>query len=333
MKKITILAGSLTVLLLVAACGQNSEQEKASPKVIESQTENTEKGNELPQVLPSESDFLDVIKEDKIEHMHGVGYAGNQNAIFFATHEGLRIYYDKTWYKTKKENNDYMGFSATQNGFYSSGHPGSDSTLINPIGLVKTSDYGKTFTKLGFEGKSDFHYMAAGYSHNAIYVVNEQQHSNLGTGMYVTTDEGESWKRSKLGGTIPNQVMGMATHPKKEEWLALSSPEGVFLSTDYGNTFKLYTEKNSVTAIHFTDKELFYASNDNGNKLFVKNLESEDVTEIKLPRLNNEDMIMFLAENPQNEQEIVIATMNNHVWITKDRGEAWDSIMKDGIIQ
>lgn len=333
MKKITILAGSLTILLLVVACGQNSEQEKASPEMIENQTENTEKGNELPQVLPSESDFLDVIKKDKIEHMHGVGYAGNQNAIFFATHEGLRIYYDKTWYKTKKENNDYMGFSATQNGFYSSGHPGSDSTLINPIGLVHSSDYGKSFTNLGFEGKSDFHYMAAGYSHNAIYVVNEQQHSDLGTGMYVTTDEGKSWKPSKLGGTIPNQVGAMASHPQKKDWLALSSPEGIFLSTDYGDTFKQYTEKTGVTTIHFTDKELLFAINDNGNKLFVKNLKSEDVTEIALPDLNNDDKIMFLAENPKNDQEIVISTMNNHVLITKDRGETWDSIMKDGITQ
>lgn len=331
MKKMTIMAGVLSSFMLIAACGQNTEQKETTPGENEETT--IEKGDEVPQVLPSESDFIEAIKEDKIDHMHGIGYAGNQDAVFLATHGGLRIYHEGTWYKTKKENNDYMGFSATENGFYSSGHPGNDSTLKNPIGLVKTNDYGQSFTKLGFEGKSDFHYMAAGYSHGAIYVVNEQKNSELGTGMYVTTDEGKSWKPSQLGGTIPNQVGGMVTHPQKEDWLALNSPEGVFLSTDYGNTFEPYTDKVSVTAIHFSENELLFATNDTGNKLFAKNLESEEVTEIKLPEFKKDDMVMFLAENPQNDQEIVIATMNNNVLITKDRGETWDSIMKDGITQ
>lgn len=265
--------------------------------------------------------------------MHGVGYAGNQNVVLLATHDGLRIYNDGTWYGTKKENNDYMGFSATENGFYSSGHPGNDSKLKNPVGLVKTSDYGETFTKLGFEGESDFHYMAAGYSHEVIYVVNQQSNSKMELGMYVTTDEGETWKQSQLGGTIPNQVGGMMTHPTKAEWVALNSPEGVFLSMDYGNTFEHYTDNLSVSAMHFTEKELIYATNDGGNQLFVKNLDSEDVSEMKLPDLDEKDMIMFIAQNPQNDQELVFATMNNNVFMTKDHGKTWEPLVENGDIQ
>lgn len=56
-----------------------------------------------------------------------------------------------------------MGYVATDNGFYSSGHPHPSAGLINPFGLIKSSDGGHTLTKLGFEGESDFHLMGVGY--------------------------------------------------------------------------------------------------------------------------------------------------------------------------
>lgn len=55
------------------------------------------------------------------------------------------------WYKTTKENNDYMGFNAVQTGFYSSGHPGADSKLPNPIGIKKSEDNGETLENLAVE--------------------------------------------------------------------------------------------------------------------------------------------------------------------------------------
>ena len=55
--------------------------------------------------------------------------------------------------------NDLMGFSAGPGSgvFYASGHPGKDSTMPNPMGLIRSSDGGKTWVQLSRQGQSDFH--------------------------------------------------------------------------------------------------------------------------------------------------------------------------------
>ncbi len=66
--------------------------------------------------------------------------------VLLATHEGL---FDVTSKPAVKigPTNDLMGFTAAkeQGLFYASGHPGKDSALPNPVGLIKTSDGGATF--------------------------------------------------------------------------------------------------------------------------------------------------------------------------------------------
>src|SRR3546814_9308146 len=68
----------------------------------------------------------------------------------------------------------FMGFSATRDALYSSGHPAPGTNLVNPFGLIKSQDGGRTWKKLGFEGQSDFHTMAASYGTNAVYVLNKR---------------------------------------------------------------------------------------------------------------------------------------------------------------
>src|SRR3546814_19465798 len=46
---------------------------------------------------------------------------------------------------------DYMGFATTREAFYSSGHPAAGSNLINPFGLIKSTDAGKTWRQLRSE--------------------------------------------------------------------------------------------------------------------------------------------------------------------------------------
>ena len=63
----------------------------------------------------------------KIEHVHGMGYAGGDDGLYLATHGGLKIFRDGGWHETTRNYNDYMGFNAVDEGFYTSGHPGGDS--------------------------------------------------------------------------------------------------------------------------------------------------------------------------------------------------------------
>ncbi|MFP3442760.1 hypothetical protein R0K18_33995, partial [Pantoea sp. SIMBA_133] len=81
---------------------------------------------------------------------------------------GLKFYKDGKWMETTGQNNDYMGFTAVDEGFYTSGHPGKDSDLPNPLGLKKSTDGGRSLENLGFEGESDFHTIGVGYENHAI---------------------------------------------------------------------------------------------------------------------------------------------------------------------
>src|SRR5439155_1069662 len=76
------------------------------------------------------------------------------------------------WSKAPGPQHDYMGFSATSKHLYSSGHPAPGSGLVNPFGLIRSRDGGKTWDKLGLEGETDFHVLATSWHTNAIYVWN-----------------------------------------------------------------------------------------------------------------------------------------------------------------
>ena len=115
-----------------------------------------------------EKAFLTPLKDEKIDHIHGAGYPGNDEGLYIATHHGVKIYRNGKWYETIENNHDYMGFQATKEGFYSSGHPEEGSNLKNPLGLVKSTDKGEKLKKVAFYGESDFHYLATGYNSPAI---------------------------------------------------------------------------------------------------------------------------------------------------------------------
>ncbi len=123
-------------------------------------------------------------------------------------------------------------------GFYSSGHPAPGSTMKNPLGIVKSSDLGMTLTKLGFEGESDYHWMAVGYKTHAIYVINERQNSKLNSaGLFYSTDEAKTWTKSAAAG-LNEEPTALAVHPTDEKTIAIGTKSGLLLSNDYGNHFE-----------------------------------------------------------------------------------------------
>jgi hypothetical protein len=89
-------------------------------------------------------------------HIHGLGYSSDGKRLFIPAHNGLKVYADGKWSDAPGEKHDYMGFSLADNGFYSSGHPAVGSTYKNPMGLIKSTDEGKSITVLALEAKWTF---------------------------------------------------------------------------------------------------------------------------------------------------------------------------------
>jgi WD40 repeat protein len=221
-----------------------------------------------------------------------------------------------------------MGYAATNDGFYSSGHPSSGSGLINPIGLVKSADGGKTLTTLGFAGESDFHLMGVGYQNHVVYVLNQAQNSKLSVGLHYSLDDGQTWKQGAMRG-IPGQPLQIAVHSTNAAVVALASEQGLFLSTDYGSSFVSIGPSEPVSAVAFSP---------NGNRLFfglntlsVYDIASKQSTVLSTLPLAANDAIGFIAANPVRADELAAATFGRNIYRSRDGGRSWQQIAKDGM--
>src|SRR6266853_2480637 len=112
-------------------------------------------------------------------HVHGLAYSPDGKRLMIPSHHGLAVYENGKWSKAPGPEHDYMGFAATGKNIYSSGHPAPGSGLVNPFGLLRSRDGGKTWEKLGLEGESDFHLLATGWNTNAVYVWNPAPSSRM----------------------------------------------------------------------------------------------------------------------------------------------------------
>ncbi|EGA91026.1 hypothetical protein GPDM_02020 [Planococcus donghaensis MPA1U2] len=48
----------------------------------------------------------------ELNHVHGIGYAGDNGGLYFAAHTGLKIYREGSWFAVSDDFFDYMGFNA-----------------------------------------------------------------------------------------------------------------------------------------------------------------------------------------------------------------------------
>ncbi|WP_391557534.1 F510_1955 family glycosylhydrolase [Robertmurraya sp.] len=321
-------------LFTLTACSQEDETAQSEESTNQTETQGSDAQDETKDsttVSLASHAFFESFA-GKIDHIHGLGYVGDQEAAFFAAHDGLKVYENGTWLKTKKENNDYMGFNATDDGFYSSGHPGTDSKLPNPIGIMKSVDNGQTLQSLGFEAEVDFHLMAVGYNNHQIFAMSPHKNSIMkADAFYVSEDEGANWKEVAASG-LKGEFIGLAVHPTDKNILAAAGEDGIYLSKDQGETFELLTTGTQGTSVYFTDDSLLYGEYDGQPSFVIRNLTDDKEEEIALPEMK-EDAVMYAAINPKNEQEITFVSFNNDIYQTTNHGESWNLLAKSGNLQ
>lgn len=120
-----------------------------------------------------------------ISHIHNIKVIDRK--IFFGTHEGLVEYRGNNQViDVGKDRFDVMGLTTLGATLYASGHPGPDSKLLQPVGLVKSEDAGKTWKKISLQGKVDFHLLEV--TKSEIYG-GDSTSGNL----YYSNNLGKSW--------------------------------------------------------------------------------------------------------------------------------------------
>jgi photosystem II stability/assembly factor-like uncharacterized protein len=274
------------------------------------------------------SDGAGATTSVEMPHLHGLGFSADGRELIVPAHNGLRIFADDTWQVPDVPAHDYMGYAPMDSGFYSSGHPAPGTALANPLGLVKSTDNGKTLATLGFAGESDFHVLAVGYRNHAIYVLNAVPNSALGTGLYYSLDDGKTWEQSAAQG-VTSRPIQLAVHPSEANVIALATYGELLLSTDHGATFVPVPPVGQATAAAFSSDgtQLLVGS----TTLMAYTMANGQVTSMRAPQLGAEDAISSIAVNPVRPQELAFATFERNIFRSQDSGQTWQQIARAGI--
>lgn len=156
------------------------------------------------------------------EHVHGISRDPGSGKVNLATHEGLFVLQSDASWQQVGPVVDLMGFAIRGPGtFYASGHPRAGVDLPAPVGLMKSTDAGRTWTILSRGGESDFHALTA--SANGVMGFD---------GALRTTSDGKTWSQ----GGLSIEPRTLAAAPDGSQVLATTG-QGLLSSADEGRSW------------------------------------------------------------------------------------------------
>jgi hypothetical protein len=163
-------------------------------------------------------------------HVHGLGVNPKDGSLFIATHTGLfRAGPGKARAsRVGDSTQDTMGFTvAGADRFLGSGHPGEFENAINPLGLIRSTDAGRSWETVSLSGEADFHVLR--WADGTVYGVDS------GSGrLMVSGDGGESWEQR----SPPAPLIDLAPDPGDPQHLLASGEGGLYRSSDGGRRWR-----------------------------------------------------------------------------------------------
>jgi hypothetical protein len=175
-----------------------------------------------------------VVEDPGPVHVHGLGVNPADGALFVATHTGL---FRAARGKQRAERvanryQDTMGFTVTgPDRFLGSGHPDGREDLPPFLGLIRSTDAGRTWEPVSLLGERDFHVLEAArqriYGYGSDF---ESQEASL----LVSDDGGRSWDER----TPPEPLVSLAIDPKDPDHVVASGEHGTYSSSDAGRGWR-----------------------------------------------------------------------------------------------
>jgi hypothetical protein len=164
-------------------------------------------------------------------HVHGLGINPADGSLFIATHTGLfRVGKDsQKAVRIADRYQDTMGFSIVgPDHFLGSGHPDArEQTLPPRLGLIESTDAGRTWDPISLLGAADFHVLRSTGKHVYGYDASNDR-------LLASTDEGRSWQ--ELDKPVSAPIVDLAPDPSDPRRLAATSVGAIELG--------LYTSRN-----------------------------------------------------------------------------------------
>jgi len=174
-------------------------------------------------------DSRDAYDEVGPEHVHGLGINPADGALYIATHTGLfrmpRGSDDSERVGDRLQ--DTMGFAvAGPDRFLGSGHPDLRDDLPPLLGLIESSDAGRTWTPISLLGEADFHALRVSGARVVGYDAS-------GARAMASDDGGRQWGR--LGN--PGELVDLALDPDDPTRIVATGDTGVITTEDEGVTW------------------------------------------------------------------------------------------------
>ena len=166
-------------------------------------------------------------------HVHGLGINPADGALFVATHTGL-FRAARGELRSRRVANRYqdtMGFTVVgPDRFLGSGHPDLRERRPPFLGLIQSSDAGRTWRAISLEGKADFHVLEASgprvYGYGSDFKSRDER-------FMTSTDGGRSWKRL----AAPQALISLAISPSDPRRVVASGERRVYSSRDGGRSW------------------------------------------------------------------------------------------------
>ena len=171
-------------------------------------------------------------------HVHGLGI--DDGELLAGTHYGAFRVTDDGAVTQVGPTQDFMGFTVVGPGHYlASGHPGAGQDAPGNLGLIESTDGGRTWDTVSLSGEADFHSLEA--RHGRVY-----GHSG---GVLLVSEDKKTWDaRARIG------LADLAVSPDDPDTVLATTEQGLAASVDGGKRFALVEGAPVLLLVHWTDE-------------------------------------------------------------------------------
>lgn len=175
-----------------------------------------------------------VVEDAGPIHVHALGANPGDGSLFIATHTGL--------FRTPRPGaspkrvagryQDTMGFTVIgADHFLASGHPDGRENLPPFLGLIESTDAGRSWKEISLQGTMDFHVLEA--AGPRIYGFGSDWETR-GERLLVSDDRGESWR----GRPAPESLTDIAIAPGDPDTAVAAGRRRLHLTRDAGRSWR-----------------------------------------------------------------------------------------------
>jgi photosystem II stability/assembly factor-like uncharacterized protein len=187
-------------------------------------------------------------------HVHGLGYDPQGKTLYLATHTGMFELADGAAKAVRvgESHQDTMGFTLIKpNLFLGSGHPDARAELPPHLGLIRSTDRGRSWKPVSLLGEADFHVLRA--RGTTIYGFDSSNERLL-----ASRDSGRTWTRL----AVPEVLLDLAVDPTDAKHVVASGGAVLYRSNDGGETWRAIASGVSGYLAWPGTKRLFVATLD-----------------------------------------------------------------------